>query len=210
MRAPSSFLVPLFFLTASLQAGQVIFTEVMYNPPAGKPEYIEITNLTSNRADTASWTLSDGVEWAFPAFAAASPNAHFLNEYGRFILSSADEAATRAAWPAIPPTVRIMGPWTGALNNAGDTIVLKDGAGAVQSTLTYGDGGDWPLAADGAGHSLQIINQMNSECGGHIRYGWMNGVVDKVAIKARRQLHFCHCALFPQLHTCNIAPSRAK
>ena len=159
MRAHRSFLVPLFFLTAPLQAGQVIFTEVMYNPPAGKPEYIEITNLTSNRADTASWTLSDGVAWAFPAFAPASPNAHFLNEYGRFILSSADEATTRAAWPAIPPTVRIMGPWTGALNNAGDTIVLKDAAGAVQSTLTYGDGGDWPLAADGAGHSLQIINQ---------------------------------------------------
>ena len=142
----------------SLLAGQVIFSEVMYNPPAGRPEYVEITNLTSNRQDTAKWTLSGAVSYTFPGFNPSATAAHVLNEYSRIVLSSADEATTRAAWPAIPPTVRVLGPWTGLLGNGDDGIVLADAAGALQSTLNYEDGGDWPAAADGAGHSLQIIN----------------------------------------------------
>ncbi len=156
-----SFLRPLLLSLlplASLQAGQVIFAEVMYHPPGGKPEYVEITNLTSNRLDMARWTVSGGVDYTFPDFSVANPAGHFLKEYERVVVSSADEAATRAAWPTIPITVRIFGPWTGSLNNGGETIALKDAAQAVESTLTYGDGGNWPLAADGAGHSLQIIN----------------------------------------------------
>ena len=142
-----------------MRAGQVVFTEVMYNPSGARPEYVEITNLTSNRLDTARWTLSGGISFTFPDFSAATPAAHFLKEYERVILSSADEATTRAAWPAIPPAVRVFGPWTGVLDNGGENITLKDAAAAVQSSLTYGDGGDWPVAADGAGHSIQIINQ---------------------------------------------------
>jgi Lamin Tail Domain/CotH kinase protein len=131
----------------------------MYHTPGVQPEYVEITNLTSNRIDAARWKLSGGVSYTFPDFNAGNTAAHFIKEYERIILSSADEATTRAAWPALPPTVRVFGPWTGLLSNGGDTLVLADAAGAVQSTLNYGDGGDWPASADGAGHSLQIINQ---------------------------------------------------
>ncbi len=142
----------------SLQAGQVIFAEVMYHPPGSKPEYVEIVNLTSNRMDMARWTISGGVDYSFPDFSAANPSGHFLKEYERVLVSSADEATTRAAWPSIPLSVRVFGPWTGALSNGGETLTLKDAAQAVESSLTYGDGGNWPLAADGAGHALQIIN----------------------------------------------------
>jgi hypothetical protein len=148
----------LLFGMVPLQAGEVIFTEVMYHPPAGKPEYIEITNLTSNRHDMARWVLSGGVDYTFPDFDAGQASAHFLKEYERIVVSSADAATTRAAWP-IPPEVRVFGPWTGALSNGGEDITLKDAAQALQTTLTYGDNNDWPITADGAGHSLQIINQ---------------------------------------------------
>ncbi|MDB6071147.1 MAG: hypothetical protein JWL81_2318, partial [Verrucomicrobiales bacterium] len=152
-------LLCVLLLPASLRAGQVIFTEVMYHPAAARPEYIEVTNLTSNRVDTAKWTLSGGVEYTFPDFNAGDTAAHFLKEYERVIISSDTPAATRAAWPALPPTVRVFGPWTGSLNNSGEEIVIKDAAGSLESTLAYGDSGDWPVSADGAGHSLQIINQ---------------------------------------------------
>lgn len=152
-------LVLLSPLAMPVQAGSVIFTEVMYHPQGDRPEFIEISNLTSNRMDMARWQLSGEVSYRFPEFTAAAPAAHLLNEYERVILSSATPAETRAAWPAIPAGVRIFGPWQGSLSNASGSIVLADAAAARQCALSYRDGGDWPVAADGAGHSLQIIRQ---------------------------------------------------
>lgn len=140
-------------------ATQCAITEVMYNPPAGKPEYIEVTNLTSNRIDAAKWRLTGGVEFTFPDFNAGASSAHFLKEYERIVLSSANEATTRAAYPGIPPNVRVFGPWTGLLDNNGESITLVDFSNTLQASMSYGDSGQWPRAADGAGHSLQIINQ---------------------------------------------------
>ena len=144
----------------SVRAGQghVVISEVMYNPPDGRPEYVELVNLTSNRYDVAKWRVSGGISYEFPDFSAGAASAHFVNEYERVVLSSADAAATRAAYPGIPASVRIFGPWTGSLNNAGDTFELRDAAGAIQCGLTYDDGDEWPLSPDGAGHSLQVID----------------------------------------------------
>lgn len=145
-------------LSASLQAGQVIFTEVMYHPAGTAPEFVEIINLSSNRLDMAKWTLSGGIDYTFPDFSAGAPSAHLLNEYERIIVSSATAAVTRTAYPSIPGSIRVYGPWTGLLDNAGDSIVLKDASRTTQCELNYGDKGKWPIAADGTGHSLVNIN----------------------------------------------------
>ncbi len=152
-------LLGLLASAAGVQAETVIISEVMYHPTGTKPEFVEVQNLTSNRLDLAKWTLSGGVSYTFPDFNAGAPTAHFLKEYERILMSSATEAATRAAYPNIPPVVRIYGPWTGSLNNAGDTITLKDAANAKLCELTYGDNGKWPVAADGTGHSLTVVNK---------------------------------------------------
>ncbi|HWB05678.1 MAG TPA: lamin tail domain-containing protein [Verrucomicrobiales bacterium] len=159
MRHTQATLVALACLSVPVSAGQVVFSEVMYHPTGTKPEFIEAINLTSNRIDMATWRLHGGVNYTFPGFNPAATAAHFLREYERIVISSADEATTRAAYPTIPPFVRVYGPWTGSLNNAGDTIILDDAAASRQCSLTYGDRGKWPVAADGTGHSLLLINQ---------------------------------------------------
>jgi len=159
MHPPTATLTALLCLASGTLAGQFALTEVMYNPPPGMPEWVEIVNLTSNRVDAANWRLTEGVQYTFPDFNAGAPAAHIINEYERIVVSSANEADTRAAYPGIPLNVRVFGPWTGSLNNAGETVTLVDFAGAVQTTLTYGDGGLWPRAADGAGQALEIINK---------------------------------------------------
>lgn len=146
-------------VTRLCHAEQIVFTEVMYNPAGTAPEFVEVVNLTSNRCDMAQWKLSGGVDYTFPAFDPGNASAHFLLEYERILLSAATPAATRAAYPSIPANVRIFGPWTGALNNAGETITLTDAAGTRVCRLTYGDSGKWPVAADGAGHSLVVRNK---------------------------------------------------
>ena len=149
----------LLCLASAVNSHEVAITEVMYNPPDAKPEFVELLNLTSNRLDMAKWTLSGGASYTFPAFNPASTAAHFLKEYERIVLSSATEAATRAAYPGIPLAVRVFGPWTGLLDNNGDTITLTDAAGAQVVALHYGDRGHWSRAADGAGHALEVINK---------------------------------------------------
>ena len=57
------------------------------------------------------------------------------------------------------PGTRIFGPWIGDLSNAWDTIVLQDASGALQAQVTYGDDNEWPVSADGTGHSLVVINE---------------------------------------------------
>ena len=155
-------LVALLFAFSALvssHAEQVVFTEVMYNPPPGKPEFVEILNLTSNRLDLAKWRLRDGVEYTFPAFAPGG-SAHFLGEYERILVSAADPATTRAAYPEIPASVRVFGPWSGttALDDAGERIFLEDAAGARLCELNYRAGGKWPVAANGTGHSIIVAN----------------------------------------------------
>lgn len=152
-------LVVLCATAAGLSAEQVAITEIMYNPAGTAPEYIEVLNLTSNRIDMARWALTEGVTLTLPGFNPGSPSSHFLNEYERIILSAADPATTRLAYPALAAGVRIFGPWDGSLNNAGETIALRDAAGALQARVEYGDDNEWPVAPDGTGHSLVLINE---------------------------------------------------
>lgn len=151
-----------------LQAAQVLFGEIMYNPPAGKPEFLEVRNITQTPLDTAGWRVDEGVTLAFPDFNPGDAQAHFLQPLERLLLSSADPATTRAAYPSIPPATRILGPWTGNLANGGEAVTLRDARGGVVCQVEYGDGGDWPVAADGAGHSLVLVSENRLE------EGWRN------------------------------------
>jgi hypothetical protein len=147
-------------LATHLAAEQVVISEIMYNPAGtGTPEFVEVQNLTSNRIDMARWSLSGGVSLTLPDFDPGAPTKHFLNEYERIVLSSADPATTRLAYPSLSSSIRVFGPWTGSLSNAGDTIVLQDASGALQARVTYNDDDEWPVSADGAGHSLVLINE---------------------------------------------------
>ncbi len=138
-------------------AEQVVISEIHYHPKGGKPEYLELQNLTSTVFDIAGWRFSDGVEYTFPAFNAANTGRTFLGRLERVLVAGVDEATLRAAYPSIPATVKIYGPWTGALNNAGETLRLDDKNGIRMAEVAYGnDGRKWPLSPDGAGHSLVL------------------------------------------------------
>ena len=79
----------------------------------------------------------------------------------RIVVSAASDAATRAAYPAIPAGVRIFGPWDAltSLDNGGERLTLKDANGVVVCSVNYGDEGRWPIAPDGTGHSLVLVDE---------------------------------------------------
>ena len=143
------------------RAGQVVFSEVMYHPAGTQPEFLEVWNLTSTPLDIAKWRFASGISFEFPDFVAAAPQAHLLKAGERIVISPLGEAGTRAAYPGIPADVRVFGPWTGTLDNNGEALRLEDKNGVPVCELEYKDGGSWPKAADGAGHSLVLRSENN-------------------------------------------------
>lgn len=125
-------------------------TEIMYHPagpdPAEPGEYLELYNAGSQAVDLSGWRFDRGIEFVFPEGVVLEPRG--------FLLVSKDPAY----WQEEGLKVQVLGPYTGALNNGGERIRLVDAAGVEVLDVRYGDHGDWPAEADGAGHSLVLAD----------------------------------------------------
>jgi hypothetical protein len=119
---------------------------------------VEIWNITRTPLDMAKWRFVDGVSFEFPDFTEGDAQAHILKPLERIVVTSLGPAAARAAY-GIPPGIRVFGPWTGALANEGERVTLSDKNGVALCSVSYKEGGRWPKAADGAGHSLVLKNE---------------------------------------------------
>ncbi|MBK7998620.1 MAG: lamin tail domain-containing protein [Verrucomicrobia bacterium] len=162
------------------RVGPVIISEIMYHPETGGTEYIELQNLSSAQITlmaydyepqlrTNTWRLSGGIDYAFPLNAS-------IAETGRLLVVDfhpADAAAVIAFRTRynIPVTVPIYGPFSGKLDNAGESLSLSmPKFNPLGSTITNGapyvrvdqvefdNAAPWPVGdADGGGHSLQRL-----------------------------------------------------
>ncbi len=116
-----------------------VFNEVMYHPATpADTEWIEFRNEMAINMDLTGWHITGGVNFAFP------PNTTILA--GGYIVIAAN--------PAALPGVNALGPWTGSLDNSGESLELKNASGRVMDNLSYNDRGEWPAGADGSGMSL--------------------------------------------------------
>ena len=145
MRLLSLTLITLFTLTAAI--GQVVITEIMYNPPeSGQDfhEFIEIYNPGADAVDMTGYSFASGVTYTFEAFSLGA------GEYV-IVAGNSDAMATDLGITALQ--------WTsGSLSNGGETIQLVDAAANVVDEVTYDDGGDWSDLADGPGASLVLCD----------------------------------------------------
>jgi hypothetical protein len=75
---------------------------------------------------------------------------------GEFIVLTENVAAFQSKYGT---GARIAGQWaSGNLNNAGESIVLMDAQGNAIHDFQYDDIAPWPLASDGQGPSLEVID----------------------------------------------------
>lgn len=143
------------------RVGPLVINEVMYHPPIGYDEFVEIYNLSSSSVPlydpsfpTNAWKLS-GLGYAF------SNNVSI--EAGSYLLVvSIDPAQFRAKY-GVPAAIPIVGPYAGALQGSGERLRLErpdapDTNGVpyiVVDEVRYNDRLPWPPGADGDGPSLQ-------------------------------------------------------
>ena len=123
-------------------------TEIMYNPDGGSAyEFIELVNYGATPLDVSGITF-DGITFTFLENTVLPAGA-------RIVLAS-DENPT--AFGARYPGLAVAGLFSGQLNNAGETIVLRDAGGRTIHSVAYDDAGLWPEAADGAGNSIVLLD----------------------------------------------------
>lgn len=126
----------------------LIFSEIMYNPAprvdTNNVEFVELYNAESVFVDLEGWRLEGAVNYVFPAGARILP--------GQFLVVAADPGAMERVWGLSGA----MGPFSGRLNNGGESLLLKNRAGAVRLEVAYDPNDPWPVSADGAGHSLVL------------------------------------------------------
>ena len=110
----------------------VVFNEINYNPKQGQAEFVELRNLHGVDVNIAGWKITGGVDFTFPA-------GTVIPGQGYMVIG------------AVPGAV---GSFTGVLDNAGDTLRLRNLMGRIMDEVTYDNAGDWPLGADGSGATL--------------------------------------------------------
>ena len=135
-------------LSPSSRGTPLIISEIMYHPrEAGGTEtleYIEIFNTEPVAENLGGYQISGSVSFTFPPVAMLAGRS--------FVVVARNPEALRQA----ANITNVVGPYSGDLPNDGGRVRLSNRAGAVLLEVTYANQMPWPVAADGAGHSLQL------------------------------------------------------
>lgn len=119
-----------YYKISPADSGEVLITEFMYEPPAGKTEYIELYNPTRKSFNLDGWTINDhrgnrriltGDTFTMP------PKTYVV---------IAPDSAFAADGIAVPPHIP-MGYAFPSLNNGGDDIVIRNKDGILIDSLQY-------------------------------------------------------------------------
>ena len=162
------------------EVGPVVISEVQYHPPTlpgddDDYEFIELANISGAAVplfDEASpelrWRLRDGVSFTFASGVTLAAGEHVL-VLPFDPVTNAVALSNFTAVYALRPTTRLFGPYSGRLQNSGNSVELVrqlppvalagPDFGVIPEVLmdrvNYSDTTPWPAAADGLGSSLQ-------------------------------------------------------
>src|SRR5262245_12212885 len=139
-------LVTLILLLAACpaSASQVIINEIMYHPlqpqfgaePIAE-EFVELFNSGTNTVNLNGWHFSKGISFTF---------GNVILAAGAYLVISPDIATFSERYPGV---ANVVGNSQGILSNNGETIELKDAAGNVVDSVSYGSEGDWAFRQRG-------------------------------------------------------------
>ena len=129
-----------FGIAARAADTTTVFNEGMYHPRGtADTEWIELRNEMAVNMDLSGWRITGGVNFTFPANTTIAA--------GGYLVVAANPVA-------LPGVSGVLGPWTGSLDNGGETIELKNAIGRQMDVFSYTAAGRFPAAADGGGVSL--------------------------------------------------------
>jgi hypothetical protein len=154
--------VPLEPLGQCSRRTSLVISEIMYHPPKvfigntqARLEYIELFNSRAEPEDLSGYQLGGSISYIFPT--------NTIIPGGGFLVV----ARAPADMLSVYGLTGMLGPWVGGdtngLPNDSGTIRLLHRGGAVFLDINYSSQPPWPVAADGAGHSLVLARPSYGE-----------------------------------------------
>lgn len=132
------------YRSMTVTAGNPIaLNEIMYTPPSGQAEWIEVFNRSVMAISLENWTIEDAS--AQPRLIDTLARTLAPGQYA-IITANADQP------PVACLRLKPVGTWP-SLNNDGDLIVLRDGRGAAVNQVSY-----YSSWGGGDGRSLERVN----------------------------------------------------
>jgi hypothetical protein len=132
----------------SLPPPAIAINEIHYHPFNDldlEEEYVELINTTATAIDLVGYCFTDGIDFCFTASRVLQP--------GDLVVVCRNESIVRSRFGI----TNTAGNYLGELSNGGERLTLLDPVGNLADSVRYGDSGDWPVAADGLGYSLEKI-----------------------------------------------------
>ncbi|MCS5539522.1 MAG: lamin tail domain-containing protein, partial [Roseibacillus sp.] len=142
-------------MTGILPAAPVI-NEIHYNNDVNyiANEFVEIYNPGPDPVNLSGWQITGGVEFLFPE--------NTLLDVDSYLVVAENPNSLRAEFqtnPNGPPIdLRVAGPYAGGLSGEGETVDLVNESGERIDRVNFDIDFPWPIAADGGGSSMELIN----------------------------------------------------
>ncbi len=149
-------------LTAALinvkqaEAGDLLINEIMYNPQAGAPEWVELYNPTADYLNIQGWYLALK-EGSIKSSAILSRELLLMPPNSYLVLTPSPEGV-QEAFPQVPAARLLQLPDFPNLRNSGDTLVLLTPAFRVAEAAPFSDALHHSLLAERKGVSVERID----------------------------------------------------
>ena len=160
-------LLALGALSPILQAApRVVINEIHYDPEPKTEhvEFIELYNAGDEPADLAGWQFNNGIDYTFAAGVTLEPQA--------FLVITENKSHFDAKFGSIfVGGEKAFDEWSGGtLDNDGEQVRLVDADDVVVDEVNYKSTFPWPIAANGDGVSMELIDvDVDNDLGGSWR-----------------------------------------
>jgi len=148
----------------------MVINEIMYDPAAGTPEYVELLNRTTAPIDIAEWKFSDIIDTSH-AQNGRTLSADVMNiAPGGFVVVASDSSIFTAYATLASGSSRVIVRRSGlSLNNSGDHIMLYDRTMHTVDSVAYLPTWHNTMLDEVKGKSLERIS---ADLGSNDRRNW--------------------------------------
>ncbi len=145
----ASTLIPVFEASA---LAPLVINEINYNSNSERPtgDWVELYNYNDFPIDLSNWQLRDSDDSNQFDFAPGT-----TIEAEGFLLIVRDRSDFQAIYPDLPLA---SGELDFGLSSDGDEVRLFNQSGSLEDSVKYSPNLPWPTAADGEGHTLELIS----------------------------------------------------
>ncbi|MGC6467864.1 MAG: lamin tail domain-containing protein [Akkermansiaceae bacterium] len=136
-----------FSMTVVDPPDDIVINELHVNPPDNHIplEFVELYNPSASPKNLTGWRFSSAIDFDFPAGTTIPAGGYLV------VAENPSDLLANLGVSAI-------GPFAGNLSSSGETVRLRDAADNVIDEVDFKVGFPWPVASDGGGPSLELIN----------------------------------------------------